>query len=86
VRVVNSVRIMLEVKIMTRLLLVFGCVFAFALAAPMGHEAAAKKRKACTATAMDGKQTKWRCKANQKCCYDWFAGKGTCVGASEICF
>lgn len=71
---------------MTRWIVVFGCVFAFALAAPMGFEAsAAKKAKSCTATAMDGKQTKWRCKADQKCCFNWLAGKGTCVAASDIC-
>jgi hypothetical protein len=34
---------------------------------------------------MDGKQTKWRCKKSQKCCYDWLAGKGACVGANDIC-
>jgi hypothetical protein len=69
---------------MTRWFVVFGCVFAFALAAPLGLEAAAAKSRICKATTMDGKQTKWRCKASQKCCYSMFSGR-SCVGASDIC-
>jgi hypothetical protein len=73
---------------MTRWLVVFTCAFAFVAAAPLGFEAQAKKRghRMCAAAGMDGKQSKWRCKAGQKCCYDWLAGKGNCVGANEVCF
>lgn len=73
---------------MTRWLMAFGCVFALALSAPMGGEATAAKRasgKACTSTGMDGKATKWRCKAAEKCCFDWLSSKGTCVPASGVC-
>ena len=74
-------------KFMTRSLILFGCVFAFALAAPLGLGAvAAKKSRICAATMMDGKQTKWRCKASQKCCYDWLSGKGACIATSDFCF
>ena len=73
---------------MTRMFVIFGCVLAFGLATPMGFEAAAAKKrghKMCASSAMDGKQTKWRCKASQKCCFDWMANKGACVGANDIC-
>lgn len=72
---------------MTRWIVLFACAFAFIAAAPMGFEAQAKKRgaKMCAATMMDGKQTKWRCKAKMKCCYDWIGGKGACIGANDIC-
>jgi hypothetical protein len=65
---------------MTRWFVVFGCAFALALAAPVGSDAEAQKAKgkACVAKSMDGKQTKWRCKASEKCCYDWLSSKGTC--------
>ena len=74
---------------MTRCLMGFACAFAFALAIPVGFDAhAAKKSKsiACASKAMDGKQTKWRCKAGTKCCFNWMANKGACVAASDICF
>jgi hypothetical protein len=34
---------------------------------------------------MSGKKIVWSCRAGQKCCFDWFANKGACVKASEIC-
>ena len=74
---------------MTRWIAILGCAFVLAIAAPAGFEAnAAKKSKsiACAATAMDGKLTKWRCKAGTKCCFNWMANKGACVAASDICF
>lgn len=70
---------------MTRWLIVFGAVLALALVAPMGGQAEAKRGKSCSTTAMDGKKTKWRCKASEKCCFDWFANKGTCQPASSVC-
>ena len=68
---------------MTRWLVIFGCAFAFAVAAPMGFQAEAKraKLKACDGTTMDGKKIKWRCKASQQCgIVDMFSNKGTCEG------
>jgi hypothetical protein len=71
---------------MTRCLVICGCVFALAIAAPLGSDAqAAKKGKWCSAAAMNGKQTKWKCKAGLKCCYDWMGGKGACVAATDVC-
>ena len=67
---------------------VFACTFALMLTAPAGFDAHAQKKAtstACAATAMDGKQTKWRCKAGQKCCFSWLANKGTCIPASDLC-
>ena len=70
---------------MSRWLVLFGCAFALALAAPIGSDAEAKKArgKACVAKGMDGKQTKWQCKSGEKCCYDWLSSKGTC--SSSMC-
>jgi len=69
-----------------RWLLLLGCVFAFTFAAPLSFEAAAAKKASrwCSATTMDGKQTKWLCKPGQKCCYGLLSGKA-CIGASDIC-
>jgi hypothetical protein len=74
---------------MARWMAVFGCTFALILAAPTGFDAHAQKKAksiACAAKTMEGKQTKWRCKAGQKCCFNWLANKGGCVAASDICF
>jgi len=71
---------------MTRWVVLFAGALAVALVTPMGFEAAAAKRgKACAVTAMDGKKSKWRCKASEKCCFDWFANKGTCAPTSAVC-
>lgn len=43
------------------------------------------KNKQCTATQLDGKQSKFKCKADEKCCFDYIANKGSCVAASAIC-
>jgi hypothetical protein len=66
---------------MSRWVLLFGCAFALAVATPMGFEAEAKKGKSrtCASTGMDGKKTKWQCKAGEKCCFDWLMSKGTCA-------
>jgi len=63
---------------MTRWLVIFGCAFAFAVAAPMGFHAEAKKLKRCTETTMEGKKVKWMCKAKQECCFNWLTYKGAC--------
>jgi hypothetical protein len=70
---------------MMRSILVVGCALGFMLAAPAGFEAAAAKGKACVASTMDGKKTKWQCRTGQKCCFNWLMNKGGCVAASEIC-
>jgi hypothetical protein len=60
--------------------------FAFALAAPLGLEAAAaKKYRVCTATGVDGKQIKWKCNARQMCCNSWLFARGTSIRGSQIC-
>jgi hypothetical protein len=66
---------------MSRWVVIFGCAFVLALASPLGFEAEAKKGrgKSCVATGMDGKKTKWQCKAADKCCFDWVTSKGTCA-------
>lgn len=71
---------------MIRYLTLLGCVLALGVAAPMGFDAHAKKpNKMCKATALDGKQTKWKCKGSEKCCYEVVTNKGKCVPANAIC-
>lgn len=68
---------------MTRWLVLFGCVFTFAVAAPMGFDAEARKAryKQCSEMMMNGKTVKWRCTAKQVCCPDWFMSKGGCCNS-----
>lgn len=47
--------------------------------------AKAAKNKQCAATQLDGKQSKFKCKTDEKCCFDYIANKGSCVAASAIC-
>ena len=59
-----------------------------AFVAPYSFEAEAAKKpanKQCVGTALDGKQTKFKCKADEKCCFDVITSTGTCVAASGIC-
>jgi len=67
---------------MTRWIVLFACAFAFAVAAPMGFQAEARKAKykVCTEATMSGKKVTWRCKASQECCYNWFMSKPACCG------
>jgi len=67
---------------MTRSFVILACLSALGMAVPMGS---AVEAKTCVAKSMDGKQTKWKCSAKQKCCYDWLTNKGSCVAASSIC-
>lgn len=72
---------------MIRYLALFGA-FALALSVPAGFEAEAKgkkKNKLCTATALSGKKMSFKCKAAEKCCFDWVANKGNCLPANQIC-
>jgi hypothetical protein len=62
---------------MIRWLIAFACVFAFALS--VSSFQAEAKAKRCVASNMDGKKISWKCKAKQKCCFDWFSNKGTCA-------
>lgn len=67
-------------------LMICGFALAFVSSATFATNAEAKpKNMLCKATGLDGKQSKWKCSASQKCCYDWLSGKGTCVSASGIC-
>ncbi len=73
---------------MTRRFSIFACTLALTLIPPIGFDlGAAAKPKAmmCKATGWTGKQSTWKCKAGQKCCFDWFNNKGACVAASSIC-
>jgi hypothetical protein len=27
----------------------------------------------------------WKCKASEKCCFDWITSKGTCVAGTAVC-
>lgn len=59
---------------------------ALAVSAPMGSEAFAKKpNKMCKATLLDGKVSKFKCKADQKCCFDYLENKGKCMPKNAIC-
>lgn len=71
---------------MSRLMVAITLSLAFVL--PMSFEAEAAKKpknKQCTATQLDGKQSKFKCKADEKCCFDYVVNKGSCVAASAIC-
>lgn len=43
------------------------------------------KNKQCTATTVAGAKTSWKCKAEEKCCFDFIQQKGNCVAASAVC-
>jgi hypothetical protein len=59
---------------------------ALTFAAPIvSSSGALAKGSRCAAKTMSGKKIVWSCRAGQKCCFDWFANKGACVKASEIC-
>ena len=47
---------------------------------------AAPKAKLCSATTIDNKKVSFRCKANEKCCYDGLMAKGNCVPPGQVCF
>jgi hypothetical protein len=71
---------------MTRWIALF--TFALVLALPVGFGAEAAMRHKggmCIAKSIDGKQTKWRCHRDQKCCFDALSNTGTCVGVGEPC-
>lgn len=62
---------------MTRWIAVFGCVLTVALAAPVGNQAEAA-RKRCIAPASHGAKMTWVCKRTEKCCYDALFRRGSC--------
>ncbi len=73
-----------------RILAVLGVSLAVALStmaiSTSGAEAAKKpKNKQCVGTALDGKQTKFKCKAGETCCYSAITNTGTCTPAGQIC-
>ena len=73
---------------MTRCLPLISCALALTLVASMAIDGAAEAKSgkfACKATAMDGKKSKWKCSAGQKCCFDFLMGKGSCVASSATC-
>ena len=77
---------------MSRLIAVLGFALAVTLSlmviSPASFEAEAAKKpknKQCMGTSLAGAQTKFKCKADEKCCYDAVTNTGTCVAASGIC-
>lgn len=71
---------------MIRKLTVVACLAAFAMAAPVATFSSAEaKAVACKAKSLLGKESKWKCKADQKCCYNWVQEKGGCVKKADIC-
>jgi hypothetical protein len=71
---------------MTRWFAVLGCALALSIIAPIGFDTGAAARGVvCKATGLDGKQSKWRCKAGHKCCFNWLTNKPACASASSIC-
>ena len=79
---------------MTRWIAACACALTVALAMPFGHEAAADGVTShhyghiqCIAPArMWAPQSRWVCRASQKCCYDYLLRKGNCVDATSRCF
>ena len=41
--------------------------------------------KLCVVTRADNRQVSWKCSSSQRCCWDGFANKGSCVAASGAC-
>lgn len=73
---------------MLRLLAVFGCAAAIALAAPAGFEAHAAKKaasKSCKATGLDGKKVSFKCAATETCCFNPVLNMGSCVAKPGVC-
>jgi hypothetical protein len=73
-----------------RILAALGVSLAIALSTmavtTTGAEAAKKpKSKQCVGTQLNGKQTKFKCKADEKCCYSAVTNTGSCVPANGIC-
>ena len=71
---------------MGRSAIFLAAVTALAFAAPIvSSSGALAKGSRCAVKTMSGKKVVWSCRAGQKCCFDWFANKGACVKASDIC-
>lgn len=68
--------------------IMFALLFAAAAILPMTVQSEAKKapkNKMCVATALNNTKVSFKCKAAEKCCFDSFTSKGTCVAASASC-
>jgi hypothetical protein len=74
---------------MTRWMMALGVGVALAMSAPVGMgEAAAKKKvthNQCTYKNLAGQSQTWKCKLDEKCCFDGFLAKGTCLPKSGVC-
>lgn len=75
---------------MTRWMMALGVGLAVAVMAPIGMgEAAAKKKKMthnqCKYTNLASQTQTWKCKLDEKCCWDGFIAKGTCLPKSGAC-
>jgi hypothetical protein len=83
---------------MTRWIAAAACALAVALAVPMGNQAEADgistapvyRHKKCIAPASWFSRSSapytWVCRADQKCCYDRFLRRGSCIAANARCF
>ena len=68
---------------MGRVIAALVCGLALTVAAPVGSDAfAAKKKpsaaKMCKTKGPAGKPISWKCAKDQKCCYNAFLGTGSC--------
>jgi hypothetical protein len=84
---------------MTRWIAAAACALALALAVPLANQAVADgipagppvyKHKRCIAPASwfsrSGERSTWVCRADQKCCYDRFLRRGSCIAGNARCF
>lgn len=72
---------------MPKFLLGVAATFALALTLPLGSQAEAHKyrNKLCTAKPHFHSPISWKCKAAQKCCYDWVLRRGKCIAGADRC-
>lgn len=61
---------------------------AVSFAVPMSMDAAAAKKpknKLCMGTSLAGAKVNFKCKSDEKCCFDAVLSTGNCVAASGVC-
>lgn len=69
---------------MPKLLFAVAATFALALTLPLGSQAEAGHRhKLCKAKPHFHSPISWKCKAAEKCCYDWLLRRGSCGTGSR---
>lgn len=71
-----------------RWILAIAAAAALSFAIPSGMEAVAAKKpmnKLCAGQTLGGAKVTFKCKADEKCCFDAVMGSGTCVAATGVC-